>query len=100
MTSTNVDNRSLGTKLLSEVLTQLDPGCLNSDEGWYVHFKSMASQLIPVPATHTSVHYIIEFYCDRLKDKAVLIPHVLIGIHTLVSPLLLILIYQYKSTCI
>lgn len=34
LTSTNVDNRSSGTRLLSEVLTQIDPNCLNSDEGW------------------------------------------------------------------
>ena len=33
LTSTNVDNRSLGTKLLSEVLTGISPTCLNPDEG-------------------------------------------------------------------
>lgn len=35
LTSTNVDNRSLGTKLLSEVLSQIDPNCLNPNEGWW-----------------------------------------------------------------
>ena len=35
LTSTNVDNRSLGTKLLSEVLTGISPTCLDPDEGWY-----------------------------------------------------------------
>ncbi len=34
LTSTNVDNRSLGTKLLSEVLIGIDPTCLDPDEGW------------------------------------------------------------------
>ena len=93
LTSTNVDNRSLGTKLLSEVLTQVDTNCLNSDEGRYI--KAYSSSLLMPNAwyTHTlSVHYIVAFYCDRLKDKAIVIPHVLTGLHALVRPFLSLLI--------
>ena len=44
-----MDNRSLGTKLLSEVLTQVDPGHLNSDEGWYVQSKSLSEAMSVLP---------------------------------------------------
>ena len=33
---------------------------------------------------YSKVHYIVAFYCDRLKDKAIVIPHVLTGMHALV----------------
>lgn len=32
-----------------------------------------------------AVHYLVQFYCDRLKDRAVIIPQVLAGLHALVS---------------
>lgn len=86
LTSTNVDNRSSGTRLLSEVLTQIDPNCLNSDEGWCVlRYNLNPSLILSIHPPH-QVHYIVAFYCDRLKDKAIVIPHVLTGIHALVRP--------------
>ena len=33
----------------------------------------------------TAVHYLAVFYCDRLKDRAVVMPHVLCGLHALVG---------------
>lgn len=30
-------------------------------------------------------HYLIQFYCDRLKERALIIPHVIAGLHVLVS---------------
>lgn len=63
LTSTNVENRSQGTRLLSEVLSHLHSHALSPDE----------------------VHYVVVFYCDRLKDRAVVIPAVLYGIQALVT---------------
>ena len=114
LTSTVVENRSQGTRLLSEVLVQLHSHALLPDEGLCKHTplrevsrpspvfsllqatkagrglgnfltKSAAGLLIyssylPILA----VHYLAVFYCDRLKDRAVIVPHVLCGLHALV----------------
>lgn len=64
LASVNVDSRCAATKLLSCVLERLDSSQLLVDE---------------------DVHYLVEFYCDRLKDRAIVLPYVLAGLHVLVA---------------
>ena len=35
-----------------------------------------------------TVHYLVQFYCDRLKDYAIVLPQVISGLHVLVSIIL------------
>lgn len=63
LTSKDIDNRAQGTRLLSELLTHLQQHVLSKDE----------------------VQYLGVFYCDRLKDSALITPYVLHGLMALVT---------------
>jgi DNA repair/transcription protein MET18/MMS19 len=62
LTSSAVEQRCQGTRLLSETLISLSSRQLPQDD----------------------VHYLVAFYCDRLKDKVAVLPYVLRGLHAMV----------------
>ena len=80
LTSTAVDSRSQGTRLLSEVLTHLHSHPLPQDDGEYCYVISTEYSLC-----HSAVHYLASFYCDRLKDRVAVLPYVLRGLHAMVG---------------
>lgn len=84
LTSTGVDNRCQGTRLLSEVLTHLHSHTLPQDDREF-HNRLTNSSLVNEHDYLTAVHYLALFYCDRLKDRVAVIPYVLRGLHAMVN---------------
>jgi len=57
----------------------------------FIHISPLlpSHNIMTLDSTHaliSTVHYLVMFYCDRLRDRAVVVPHVLYGLHALVGP--------------
>lgn len=83
LTSTNIDTRCSATKLLSAVLESLSyVRSLLPDDGEFKAFCELQTSFAHFRSC--TVHYLVQFYCDRLKDHALVLPEVIVGLHALV----------------
>ena len=91
--------RCQGTRLLSETLINLSSHQLPQDDG---EMQAQLNTLGVILFVCSPVHYLVAFYCDRLKDKVAVLPFVLRGLHAMVSrghplhPLTLSLCYCHR----
>ena len=100
-----MNNRCSGTKLLAEVLIHLNliSHKLPTEDGELRLPTITPNNHIVQPVlkvlmhTFFAVEYLVMFYCDRLKDRAILLPHVLAGIHAMVGKHSVLLHFHLQS---
>ena len=86
LTNKDVDHRARGTKLLSALLQNLNNFDLRLDEGTCGVANAIFLHVVMCICSFShAVHYLVTFYCDRLKDNPLVVPHVLNGLVALVG---------------
>lgn len=76
LTSQNVESRANGTKLLADVLHAAHPLHLQPIEGVTSLIHQSIAQCY---SSFSLVNLLVEFFCNRLNDRHIVVPHVLSG---------------------